>query len=465
MDRLGFTMQENLLYLMAYDTEAAKTIHTVVPLSMYDGAYRLVMESLYNYYRRYDVCPEDHLIDLCVILKSGHPKSIQDITDILESVLETRRSGGVNASFVMDQLGDFVRAQRLKSSILLAADTLQEGDLDKAEEALRKTLGESTITSFDPGTIFGTPDSLEFMIDDAEVVIPTGVKSLDVYKLGPTKKEMMLFIAPPKKGKSWWQVHLGKMALMSGYTVVHITLEMSEHRVIQRYVQALFSMSKHPSSFRSVKFSTNKFGQLVGFDIVERHDNKSLHDSGIYKWVAKQTKRIRPPLVVKEFPTGELTPQQLDAYLNTLGQQKGIVPDLLIVDYPDLMRIPTNTYRLELGNIYKALRGIAVKYNLALSVVSQSNRASVSDSTTTAEMVGEDYSKIATADSVLTYSQTQAEKAYGLARLSVDRSRNEMDGYTVVISQNYVFGQFCLRDVAMRQKYWNLIREYSDENE
>ena len=50
----------------------------------------------------------------------------------------------------------------------------------------------------------------------------------------------------------------------------------------------------------------------------------------------------------------------------------------------------------------------------------------------------EDYSKIATADTVLTYSQTAQEKRLGLARVFVDKARTEEDKIEIVVSDGRV---------------------------
>jgi len=63
--------------------------------------------------------------------------------------------------------------------------------------------------------------------------------------------------------------------------------------------------------------------------------------------------------------------------------------------------------------------------------------------------VAEDWSKIGTADTVLTFSRTARERERGLARVGVEAARGAEDGYSVLIAQNYHVGQFCLDSVRM----------------
>jgi replicative DNA helicase len=148
-------------------------------------------------------------------------------------------------------------------------------------------------------------------------------------------------------------------------------------------------------------------------------------------------------LVIKEFPTGSLTVNGLKAYLDML-ENSGFVPDLLIVDYVDLMKLPSDdNYRIALGQIFKDTRGIAVESNMAVVTVSQSNRDGAKGKKVTGANVAEDWSKIGTADTIITYSQTDEERNMNLARIYVANARNDQDKITILISQNYAMNQFC----------------------
>ena len=78
-------------------------------------------------------------------------------------------------------------------------------------------------------------------------------------------------------------------------------------------------------------------------------------------------------------------------------------------------------------------------------------------------MVSEDISKINTADNVLTYSRTEAEKELNLARLFVSNARNNRDGDTIVISQSYNTGQYVVDSTPWASSYWDVIK--ADDSE
>jgi replicative DNA helicase len=122
---------------------------------------------------------------------------------------------------------------------------------------------------------------------------------------------------------------------------------------------------------------------------------------------------------------------------------------VLIVDYGDLMQISREHLRVDTGRAFVELRGIAMQRNMALVTATQGNRQSANARVVNHTHVAEDWSKIATADTVCTYSQTAEEKKIGLARILVSAARDARDQYLTLISQSYDTGQFCLDSIYM----------------
>ena len=168
-------------------------------------------------------------------------------------------------------------------------------------------------------------------------------------------------------------------------------------------------------------------------------------------------------LIIKAFPTSSLTMQGFELYLDALERVHKFVPDVVCFDYPDLQKIDVDSLRTELGAIFKEHRGLAVRRNYALVTVTQGNRESAKARVTTDTHVAEDYSKIATADTVITYSQTNEEKRLGLARLFVANARTEEDKFTVLITQQYQMGQFAIDSVRMGGDYWDRIESSASD--
>ena len=462
------SLSDSLLVLLTFDAERAPIIRGAVELGLYSGPYRLVASRIYEHLDRFKKPPADHLPDLFNEELSG--KQAELYTGIFENIAEAKQT--VNPEFVMTTLQTFIKRQSLRSAAVNLAKVLQrdnEEALDEAEKIMAAA-GQQALTVFDPGTrLSDARRALRFIDTQGTGSFATGIPELDKRGFGPTRKELWLLIANTKSGKSWALTQLAKAAAMHHFRVVHITLEMSEQRAAQRYFQAFFAISKRNEPQQITTFTRDTLGRITGFNDARVTPKYTLDNPKIRSQLQHEIKRWRTRLldkvIVREFPTGQLTVPQLSAYLDNLEVTEKFAPDLLIVDYPDLMKLDKAEPRFSLDELYKNLRGLAVERNIALAVVSQSHRGAARAKLVRADNVAEAYVKTAHADTSITYTQTMAEHKLGLARLHVAAGRSDADKFTVVISQNYAMGAFVVDSALMAgSSYWNLIPKGDDDD-
>ena len=463
---LGGALSENILCLLAYDDEHCKLVRNSIDLSLYTGPHRVIATRCYDYIDRYNKPPKDHLADILQD-KLDNPKESDLYTDIIVNIHDN--APNINREYVLNTLDVFIRRQSLRSVSVDLTKALQkdtEESLNEAEQLIQRVTHQS-LTLFDPGTRLGDKQRALAFLDQAADSFPTGIAELDKRGFGPTRKELWVLVANAKRGKSWALIHLAKMAIVHRLKVAHITLEMSEGRCAQRYFQSLFSVAKRKEVHPAIKFKRDTLGRVIGFDDVQLHPKLALDDPDIRdrlemvidKWAVRHLNNI----FIRQFPTGQLTVRQLVSYLDNLEKTQRFIPDLLIVDYPDLMKTDSDNLRLSLDQIYKDLRGLAVERNIALAIVSQSHRDAARAKTVRMDNVSEAYSKVAHADCMITLSSTDAEHKLGLARLFVAAGRNDQDQIQIVISQQYGTGQFCVDSCVADQGYWDNIGG-DDEN-
>lgn len=455
-------LQENFITLLCYDDLNCALIRNLIEPEFWGGPFKVIAPRIYEYIDRYKKAPKDHIADLMAdkLENKKNPREATLYEDILMSI--HGQSENVNAPYVMGQLENFIKRQSLRTIAVDLAKALQRDTDDSLEEAekLISASRHQVASVFDPGLRLSNRDRVLDFLDQGNHCFPTGIPELDKRGFGPTRKELWLYIAAAKRGKTWMLIQLAKMAILHRLRVVHITLEMSEDRSAQRYMQALFAMSKRNEKQIVTKFERDQLGRLVGLDETEVRPRLYMNDPNIRKRLEKKIDRFGPRLldnvIVKQFPTGSLTVRQLEAYLDNLESNERFVPDLLIVDYPDLMNVDKNNYRLSIDEIYKDIRGILVRRNMAGAVVSQGNRLSEKAKNVGSDHVAEAWSKIAHADCIITYNQTVAEHKMNLARLHVAGGRNDEDKITLIVSQNYAMGTFVVDSILMSgSNYWN----------
>lgn len=126
-----------------------------------------------------------------------------------------------------------------------------------------------------------------------------------------------------------------------------------------------------------------------------------------------------------------VTPKMVEQVLQEYLLSKGKYPDVVFIDYPDLMLNPNdrnvNEYRA-MGMLYEDLRRIAGQCHLVLWVASQANRgASYEDTVDGSRTIEGSKQKLNTVEVSLSVNQTDAEFQKGFIRLHVDKVRNPKD--------------------------------------
>lgn len=458
-ERLSGALQENVLTVLCFDEKYATLVRAAVtPRTFESAVFREVAGAAIDYLDQFGVPVKEHLPDhLEHVLEGDDKRKADSYRRLLDNLFASRET--VNAEYVISQLHKFVRQQNLKSSVLRAVEALEDGRVDDAEVELQKGMNTQA-TVFSGGFALDNPDDVAGVLDEPEEEgFDLGIPGLDEGGVIPRRKELLLFVAPRGRGKSWFVTHCAKMALVHKWSVLVVTLEMSERRYAARFLQAFFSIGKREAITRVTKFSKDRDGELSGL-VQEKIERETLRDDGIKAKLVARAKREfkkRAKLRIKGFPSGSMTFAMLEAYLDGLERFEKWTPDLICLDYPDLMDLQEDDLRIGLGKVTVKLRGLADRRNAAVVAVSQGNRESETATTVTGGMVAEDISKLATADNMLTYSQTPAEYALGLARIFVEKARNEAAKFSVLISQAYAIGQFCLDSIALSGEYWEML--------
>jgi len=204
---------------------------------------------------------------------------------------------------------------------------------------------------------------------------------------------------------SHYLVSMGAAALKLGFNVVHYTFELSETVVGTRYDSHLcrISATDVPDSR----------------DIV-LEEYKQMKDLG--------------RLIIKEYPTGSASITTLRNHIEKL-LLKGIKPDILVIDYADIMRSSRkyDSMRHELKLIYEELRALAVDFQVPIWTASQANRDASNSEVVGLENMSEAYGKAMVADFICAISRKPNEKLMGGARLHVAKNRAGRDGFVFPI--------------------------------
>jgi len=463
-DTLKTHVQENLLILLAFDESAAPLIISNVKSEMFDSVfYRTIAKKTIDFFIKFKtVCGETHLTDL-LEKELKDEKNGELYQDIVKSMYENKDS--IKRDYVLKDLNLFVKRQNLIVNVKDVAGLLQQGKIEEAESLLYNTESKRRrIELFDAGLQFikDRKRTLSTTTIDESNLIYTGIPLLDKLQHVPTKKELYTVIGKSGDAKSWFGVHIGKMGVKQRKKVLHITLELSEERLKNRYLQAFFGIGSKEEDLQRINsiFNKDEFGSLSSLKFKKIPNVSLLTDSNITDLLEEKFSALKnPKLIIKEFPTGFLTIEMLIAFLENLEVYYNFSPDIIILDYYGLMNMDRDKYRIELGRLCIELRGIAVSRELALVNIAQANRAAEDVQWITRKHIAEDFSGIATSDCIIIPQSTSTEKRFGLRRILVDKGRNGKDGIRLLLSQNLSIGQYCLNSSEMKNNYFDMLKE------
>ena len=184
-----------------------------------------------------------------------------------------------------------------------------------------------------------------------------------------------------------------------GYTVIHYTLELSEKYVGRRY----------DANFTEISVS----------EITEHKDE-----------VKEKLEGLRGGLYIREYPAGQATVNTIHAHLEQCKQQN-IEPDLVIIDYADLMTSHTSKEKRDkLDDIFTNLRGLATEMKIPIWTASQVNRSGVREEIIQGDRIAESYTKMMITDFAMSLSRSAEDKENGTGRWHIMKNRYGADGMT-----------------------------------
>lgn len=383
-----------------------------LPIYFESDANKWIVEETLTYYSEFNTLPTMEVFKNQVA-KLDPQSTIK--TAIIQQLKEVYKHTAANdLNYIQKEYLTFCKNQALKSAILSAATMLQRGKYEEiqgliaraTQAGIEKSVGHEWQQEFDLRIFESNRD-----------VIPTQWRSInELLNGGLGKGEMGVVIAPSGAGKSWCLISIGAAAIQAGKRVVYYTLELSEYYVGLRF-DTVFS----------------------GVPSKEIKDNR--------EEVRAIIDAMPGELIVKYFPSGGATVQHLQAHLNKLAQQ-GRTPDLILVDYGDLLRSNTRygSKHEELGGIYEELRGLAGTEGVPLWTCSQSQRSSMSDDVIGADKVAGSFAKVFVADFIISLSRKLEDRVNNTARMHVIKNRNGKDGDVFPMLLDYEHGKVSVFD-------------------
>ena len=384
-----------------------QTIFDIINPSYFDSdGNKLLIKMIMGYFTEYKTKPTLDVLKVRIdkidsdVLKVSVVKNLKEAWRQIESE---------DLDYVKNKTLEFCRNQVIKSAIMESVELLEGQNYDGIKKVIDEAMKAGSSRDIGHEYVEGLEERLTESVRD---VVSTSWDVInEVMDGGLGKGELGVIVAPAGIGKTWMLQVLGSAAVRAGLTVVHYTLELNQTYVGLRY----------DTVFSGVTTANIKYHQ----------DD-----------VRKVIERLPGRLVIKYYPTRSATVPTLASHLKQLDIQS-IKPDLVLVDYADILRDVggAREVRHQLGNIYEDLRGMAGEFDLPVWTASQANRSSLEEEIIDASKVAESYSKVMTADFVMSVSRKVEDKVANTARAHVIKNRFGVDGITYPVTMNTNIGK------------------------
>ena len=396
LTQFGTSFQSKIIASLMGDLKFIQTISDILEPDMFDSdSNKWLVKSIREYFYEYKKQPTLEVIKYKIdeidndVLKSGVVEKLRDVWKNIEAT---------DLEFVQSETLDFCKNQTLKNAILESVDMLENKNYDGIKSIIDNAMKAGTTRDLGHDYI----PSLEMRLEDsARITVKTPWDVInDITDGGLGAGELGVVVAPAGIGKSWTLQALGSDVVRSGKTIVHYSLELNENYVGLRY----------DSIFSGVTTANIKY-----------------HKEEVEKKISK----LPGKLLIKYFPTKAASVQTLGAHLKQI-ELSGVDIDMVIVDYADIL-MPTGNFkekRHAIGNIYEDLRGLAGELEIPIWTASQANRSALEEDVIGADKVAEDYSKVMTADFVMSMSRKVEDKIANTGRFHVIKNRFGIDGVT-----------------------------------
>jgi hypothetical protein len=407
LSEYGWSFQVKVLAAMFTDRIFLQQITDIIQADYFESdANSWLLDVILDHFREYKAPPSKDVLKVKVtgiendVLKTAILEQLKEVFRYMESD---------DLKFVKDEILKFCKNQEIKRAIMDSVGLLKMGSYDEIKSIMDSAMKAGADT--DIGLEY--KDNVAIRYDEAaRNTMTTGWDVIDdLMDGGLAPGELGVVMAPAGIGKSWLLINIGANAVKAGKTVIHYTLELNENYVGQRYDSVVTGINAQ---------NLKNYQE----DIQEKMDT------------------LKGELIIKHYPTKSIGVMGIKAHIEKTIML-GNSPDLVIIDYGDLLKVNTKKDKHEaLEELYEEMRGMAGEYEIPVWTASQAGRSALEEDVIEADKIASSYGKVMVADFLMSLSRKVEDKMSGTGRGHVIKNRFGPDGITLPCKINTNNGQF-----------------------
>jgi archaellum biogenesis ATPase FlaH len=384
MSNYNQDIQKLYLEMFLADAETFVRCQNIFDPQNFDRKFQESAKFITEYVDKYKVMPE---LD---IVNSSCQTEFKSAVDVPKE----------NYEWLMNEFENFSRHKGLERAILQSADMLEKGEYGPVENLIKQAVQISL--NKDMGTdYFDDPRARLMKLKDNNGQISTGYPSIDKKLYGGFKRgELNIWCAGSGGGKSLFLANLGVNFALAGLNVIYFTFELSEELVGMRVDSMLTGIASK--------------------DIFKNLDDVEMK--------VKLTGKKAGGMQIKYLPSGKNC-NDLRSYLKEYQVKTGKKPDIILVDYLDLMmplsvKVSPSDLFVKDKYVSEELRNFAMETQCVVVTAAQLNRSAVEEIEFDHSHISGGLSKIQTADNVIGIFTSRAMRERGRYQIQFMKTRS-----------------------------------------
>jgi replicative DNA helicase len=391
----GSTFQTKVMGALLTDRDFLITISESLSDEFFENtSHQWIIKEILKYFNKYHTVPSMDAIKVEVQKIDNEVLKIAIKEQLVQAYRESEQT---DIQYIKDEFLGFCKNQQMKKAIVTSADLLVTNDFDSIRQIILNALKVGEIRSI--GHEYEKDVETRYREDNrGPIPFPWEVFN-NITQGGIGKGELGIVFGNPGGGKSWAVIAMAAHAAKLGFNVLYYTLELSETYVARRIDANLLNIPV---------------------------DQITKHRAEVERIVNKLPGKIK----VKEFPSGKTTLDNIEQHIEQLKTQYEFIPDIIIIDYIDLLKNSARDRLEGTEDIYTSIRGLARELGLPIITPSQANRTGAKSDIIEGDNIAGSYSKLMIGDIVVSLARNRKDKLEGTGRWHIMKNRLGADGMT-----------------------------------
>ncbi len=503
-----YDIEKRLLISLITDTGFCHEILPILDKEYLSNDYsRQIHRWVASHFEEFGKAPGKAMLDIYHNKGAGIKEETRDVIGtVLEHLSSMETIPDTDHSIKLAK--DYLSSKLIELTARTAQEHIDRGHLTDAQDMMSNYVGIKELdggveNNWTDAELTASSLNKMFYPADAEDVLLTFPGKKGEF-MGPLEKGWLVsYLAPMKRGKTFMLADDAMWAARMRINTLFVSLEMSDADMNRRAVSTLTGMANVPPGNRMIPIfdclknqvggcgnplrpKNNRAIEGIDGDNPEKIDYMGLYrkhprhnvcticrgtkDFQLTTWMSTDTflngdktpeastigsilnrKKSIDPLIspflrTKVFPTDSATLDTLSGHMNHLAKTENWVPQLLVLDYADLLKAKGhhNDLRHSLGEIWNGLKGLAQERDMLIITASQTNRGGMRKGHIDSDDAAEHIGKISISDLIIGINRTKEEKLRGICRLAFLDGRHGDQPQELLMTQILSHGQACM---------------------